>query len=238
MMTNDPIEQMRTNYRQLATQHQAGQLSWEQFVARVGQLQAKDQYGVPWSIDPRDGSMLRYDGSQWLPDTPPPQSAAQRPSAASPTPGSSVASLEKVAGTPKALRPTMQRLHARAIAMPLLALVPSMACGGLWFLYTFLGIFKSEGLQGIDFLTPIIVVGVPMVFWFYKKPLDKLLAPLDPIIGSIPTPLRFGIIFGVPMTLSCICSSVDSSGYGALRFSSLVSILIATILTRKTEVRP
>ena len=131
----------------------------------------------------------------------------------------------------------MQRVRAWVIAMPILALVPSLACGGIWFLYTFLGVFKYEGLQGIDLITPIIIVGVPILLWFFKKPIDNLLTPLDPVIGSIPMPLRFGIIFGVPIMLSCMCSSIASSGYGALRFSSLVSILVAAVLTRKVEVR-
>ena len=165
------------------------------------------------------------------------QLVAEGSSASTPKPGSSDASFEQVVETPEALSPILQRARARVNVMPILALAPSMACGSLWFLYTFLGVFKYEGLRGIDFLTPIIVVGTPVMLRFFKKPLDEKLAPLDPIIGNIPIPLRFGIIFGMPLMLSCICSTVTSSGYGALRFTSLVSIFVATILTRDVEVR-
>jgi len=152
-------------------------------------------------------------------------------------PGSSESSVEHVVEAPEALSPILQRARARVNVMPILALAPSMVCGSLWFLYTFIGVFKYEGLGGIDFLTPIIVIGMPIAMRLFRKPIDKLLSPLDPIIRNIPMPLRFGIIFGMPLMLSCICSTVTFSGYSAMSFTSLVSIFVATILTRNVEVR-
>ncbi len=117
-------------------------------------------------------------------------------------------------------------------ATPMLALVPSVACGGLWFLYTFIGLFKSEGIAGLDLGTPLVVIGLPLAFWFFKKPIDQLLLPLKPAILRLPRMTRLGISLALPLVLSCGCASLSSSGYGALTSVSFISILAAAVLMR------
>jgi hypothetical protein len=115
-------------------------------------------------------------------------------------------------------------------ASPLLVVVPSILCGSLWFLYTFLGVFKSEGIGGIDCITPLIVGGLPVLFWVFKKPIDKLLLPLKPGIQTVPRPMRLGIALAVPFVLGCGCSTLSSSGYLALNVSAFVSVMTAVVL--------
>jgi hypothetical protein len=115
---------------------------------------------------------------------------------------------------------------------PILALIPSVVCGGAWFLYTFIGVFKSGSIWGIDCLTPLIVVGLPVLFLVLKKPLDKLLLPLKPSLQRVPKPLRMGIALAVPLLLSCGCSTLIPSGYLALNASSFVSVMTAGVLLR------
>jgi len=117
-------------------------------------------------------------------------------------------------------------------ASPILALVPSAACGGLWFLYTFIGVFKSEGIRGVDWITPIILVGLPVFFWVYKKPIDQALMPLQPAITRFPRPLRLGVSLAVPFVLGCGCSLTSTSGYFALNVASFISIVTAAVLMR------
>lgn len=113
-----------------------------------------------------------------------------------------------------------------------MAIIPALLCGGLWFLYTFIGVFKGEGLRGIDFLTPLIVGGLPILFWILKKPLDQLLLPLKPFIQSVPKPVRLGICLAIPVFLGCGCSTVSPSGYFALSVSAFISVMTAGLLLR------
>ena len=126
---------------------------------------------------------------------------------------------------------TDSRSLLRSVA-PLLAVLPSLLCGALWFLYTFIGVFKYEGLDGIDFLTPMIVSGLPVLFWLFKKPLDRLMLPIKPLIQSAPKPLRLGICLAIPVFLGCGCSSLTPSGYFALSVSAFISVIVAGVLMR------
>jgi hypothetical protein len=204
-----------------------GRITPEQFQTEMVKLRWADTGGVWWTIDSAKGTFLRYDGARWMPAQPP--RAALQPAPVPPSRAQSVP-------LPQKESPTLARIRKLVAATPILALVPSVACGGLWFLYTTLGILDSEGLRGVDFITPIIVIGVPLLLWFFKKPIDRLLAPLGPTLQTIPMPLRFGIVLALPIFLGCGCATVSSSGYGSLNFVSLVSILAAAVLTRKIEV--
>jgi hypothetical protein len=230
------LDQVQSSYRRLLAQYNARQMPWEQFAAQVGQLRAQDPQGVWWTIDPRSGGWLRYDGRQWVSGqphlSPPPKIPARRETG---PPASSAVPIQ--AAQLARQRPSPGGLRARVIATPILALVPAVACGGLWFLYTFLGTFKGEGLSGIDFITPIIIIGVPFLLWAFRKPVDSILRPLDPLIQPIPMPLRYGIVLGIPVLLGCACAYINSYGYGSLRLSSFVSILAAAVLTRKPGVQ-
>ncbi len=46
------------------------------------------------------------------------------------------------------------RVKARLNAKPLLAFIPSALVGALWFLYTFMGVFKERRLEGRGFYYP------------------------------------------------------------------------------------
>jgi hypothetical protein len=135
----------------------------------------------------------------------------------------------------KVKKPVLSRKGIKGI--PFLALIPGLFCGGAWFLYTFVGVFKTEGLRGIDILTPAFIVLVPAAFWLFGKQIDKSLKPLVPLIGPFPKPLRYGIILGVPVLLGCGCSLISRSGYGLLNLSTLISALVAGILMRIPEVK-
>jgi len=116
--------------------------------------------------------------------------------------------------------------------LPILPIAPAVLCGGLWFLYTFVGVFKREGFWGVDFITPMIVGGLPILFWILKKPLDQLLLPVKPLIQSVPKPVRLGICLAIPFFLGCGCSAVTYSGYAALSVSAFISVMTAGLLLR------
>jgi hypothetical protein len=137
-------------------------------------------------------------------------------------------------GLPAAGSGLVQR-WLRFAATPVLALLPGAFCGGTWFLYTLLGIFKNEGIWGIDWLTPAILVGLPPLLWILSRPLDKLLMPLQSVRRSIPMPMRLGGALALPLVLSCCLTTVSTSGYGALHLASVISILVSFVLFRSPQ---
>ena len=137
----------------------------------------------------------------------------------------------QIAAAPNPAAAKMQRFVPRAL-LPILPLIPVLLCGGSWFLYTFIGVFKSEGIAGVDWMTPLIVVGLPALFWLLDKPLDKLFLPLKPVIQVLPKALRLGVCIAIPIVLGLALGALTEDGYWMLRFTSLVSVLAAAVLLR------
>lgn len=209
------FEELSQRYQQLRSQFDTGNISNDQFTAEVQKLRTQDPTGTWWAINPEDGSFLRYDGSQWIS----PEGTASRAGSASAKSGSSSPRLREI------LRPLM----------PIAGLVLSTSCGVIWSLYSMLRMGQGEKA---DFMTPFILGGLPIALWVFRKPIGVFLQPLQPILGPIPRPILLGAAFMVPIVLGVVLGSLTSSGYGAMRFSAIISILGAYVLTRRPQVQP
>ena len=73
------LQQLYEQYGRLRAQLQHRQLSHQQFVDAVHQLQAQDQAGNWWTIDPQTGQYLTYTANGWVPATPAATPAASQP---------------------------------------------------------------------------------------------------------------------------------------------------------------
>jgi len=227
---DDIFKENYERFLRLRKMQNAGKISPKQYRGELAKLKWTDVSGNWWTIDPNRGTFLQHDGSRWVPAKPPsiPAQPAQQIVSQQPAPVPRPA-LNPAGSAPD---PARSRLRTLLAASPILALVPSAACGGLWFLYTFIGVFKSEGIRGVDWITPIILVGLPVFFWVYKKPIDQALMPLQPAITRFPRPLRLGVSLAVPFVLGCGCSLTSTSGYFALNVASFISIVTAAVLMR------
>ena len=112
---------------------------------------------------------------------------------------------------------------------PILAMLPGVVVGGIWFFYTILQLILG-GSGGVDFLTPAILAGVPLILWLLRKPVDKLLLPLQKSQKSFPFAIRLGIALAVPMLFGCGCSAISTTGYSAMHFTALISTLFGYFL--------
>ena len=233
------FNQFQQRYQQLHAMREAGQLSPQQFMDELQKLRWQDGRQVWWTINP-EGVFMYFDGQKWVPAQPP-QPAPMPPNPVPVAPPRPVRPQEQPAPVPAvSSRPvqappkprTAKSGNSLRTFAPIMAIIPSLLCGSLWFLYTFIGVFKSEGMAGIDCVTPLIVGGLPVLFWALKKPIDKLLLPLKPVIQRVPKPLRLGITLAVPLLLGCGCSALTPSGYLGLNVSSFVGVMTASVLLR------
>jgi hypothetical protein len=221
-MPGHSVSQIREMYADLSRRRSRGEIDQAQFVAECHKLQAQDQDGVWWTVDPRTGSYLRYDGARWAPATPPLTPAPTPTARAGIKPEAGGTKVEGQAG-PK----------ARRFLVPIAGVVVSSSCGLLWTLYSLLRIGQGERP---DFMTFFIMAGLPIGLWLFRKGANRLLRPLEQYRRQFPRPLLLGVSFAIPIVLGLFLSSVSGSGYGAMRWTALFSIISAFILTRKPQV--
>ncbi len=221
------LNQMMQAHRQLTTDFQANRIDKASYSAALTCLKALDAEKRWWSCTP-EGAFVWYDGSRWIPGQPPAGPAqpvvrpTQPPVKAAPaaTGGDHASALKK--------NPHLKGWRKIA-ATPILAILPGAVIGGVWFLYTLVQLVLG-GYEGVDFLTPAILIGVPLLLWLLRKPLDSLLHPLQKFQASFPFALRLGIALALPVLLGCGCSAISTTGFSALHFTALVSTLFSYFL--------
>jgi len=228
-MENQPmtLNEMMQAYQKLNNDFNARRMDKAAYSAALTQLKAKDAEGRWWSCSP-EGGFVWYDGSRWIPGQPVVSSVqTPPPMIASTTTGSQQAASLKKSPPMKGWR--------KLTSTPIMAILPGAVIGGLWFLFTLIRLILDGG-RGVDILTPLILTGVPLVLWLLRKPLDKLLIPLQKFHKSFPYALRLGIAFAVPMLTGCGCSAIFTSGYTAMHFTALMSTLFGYFLLRSPKV--
>jgi drug/metabolite transporter (DMT)-like permease len=114
----------------------------------------------------------------------------------------------------------------------ILGLIVPLATAFLWLLYSFLARGEAR-----DLLTPLIIGGVPLIFIYFRRPIDQLLLPLQPILRPIPKVLRFILSLALPVVLAYVLAARTYSGYGVPRLVSLISLVGGYVLIRTPEVK-
>lgn len=222
------ITQMMQAYQQLTNDFNSGKIDKKTYAAALVQLRAIDAEKRWWSCTP-EGDFVWYDGKHWIP-SPPPKiiSAGEYRS-------QHAAQISPITASSTQVNPpqtnTSSKGWRKLTSTPILAILPGAVVGGLWFLFTLVRLFLG-GMEGVDILTPLILTGVPLLLWLLRKPLDKLLIPLQKFHKSFPYALRLGIAFVVPMLTGCGCSVVFTSGYTAMHFTALMSTLFGYFFLR------
>ncbi len=114
----------------------------------------------------------------------------------------------------------------------ILGLVVPLATAGLWFIYSLLARGEAR-----DFLTPLILAVVPLSFVYFRRPIDRVLLPLQPLLRPIPRLLRYILAIALPLVLAYIIAAKTYSGYGVPRLVSLIGLVLGYVLIRNPEVR-
>ena len=215
------LNQMMQAYQQLTNDFNTRKIDKTTYSAALVRLRAIDEEKRWWSCTP-EGGFVWYDGTRWLPGQPP---------MVSPPKGNP--SQPSIQVAPQTNSPS--KGWRKLTTTPFLAILPGAVVGGLWFLFTLMRLILG-GTGGVDILTPVILSGVPLLIWLLRKPLDKLLLPLQKFHKSFPYAIRLGMALTVPMLLGCGCSTIITSGYTAMHFTALISTLFGYFLLRSPKV--
>lgn len=220
------LNQMIQTHQQLTNDFNTRRMDKTAYSAALTQLKARDAEGRWWSCTP-EGGFVWYDGKSWIPGQPVVNPAQSPARVASPTTVDQQAAVVKKSPSVKGWR--------KLASTPILAVLPGAVIGGIWFLYTLIQLILGK-TGGVDILTPLILTSVPLLLWLLRKPLDKLLIPLQKFHKSFPYALRLGLAMAIPMLLGCGCSAIFRSGYSALHFTALMSTLFGYFLLRSPKV--
>jgi hypothetical protein len=72
------FDQARKIYEELKTKYQGGEINPESYEAEVNALVISDSEGAHWQIGVKSGHWYRFDGREWVKDTPPPQEVHEK----------------------------------------------------------------------------------------------------------------------------------------------------------------
>ena len=206
------LDQLREQYQVLHTRYQDQEINQDQFIATVHQLRALDSEGFWWTIQPETGAYLKYQDGSWQ--------------SASPPRSSNLADQPPQQNLPKSKK---KANVFGCLSSPLMVGVMSFGSAGLWLIYSNIRAEKEIW----DFFTPLIMGGVPFLLRLYQERIDGLLKSVYQVTTQFPFAMRTGAAFALPVVLGLVTSTMNSSGYGALRLTTLVSIVGGYILTRK-----
>jgi hypothetical protein len=238
------LEEIVFQYRLLRQQVNNRQISPEQYVQAVKQLQGVDHFGYYWNIDPQKNNYLRFDGVAWI-ATPLPLGLTANSNTQSrfiqpPVPPPSAAQNELPATIPTAdsvlpvLPVKWQRFFGK---YPLVAFLPVFGFTTLWFVFTIPAAIKGEGMAGIDWFTPIVFGLLPLFLWLLRRRLNAVSSLVHAILKPFPKPLKIIMPLALPILMGCGCGFVTESGYLYLALVSLVSILFASLVFRVSNIR-
>jgi hypothetical protein len=220
-------EQKRTL---LSAQLARGQITQEAFAQAVNALRITDSAGRIWQPSPSPAGWLCWNGTAWLAATPPGlgSSPGQKPAKDFNEFKSSLMTVDefkKVSkNVPLAKRPQKW--------WDLLSILGGVVAAILWFLY---GSVRS-GREGFDFITPFLMIGIPIILVWFRGDIDKLLDPLQPHRKKISKVLLIGLGIATPFLTAWILYNIfNISQYPLMQANMIVGTFAAYAITRDPQ---
>jgi len=131
-----------------------------------------------------------------------------------------------------ALRPMLNPLRR-------IPLIGRFGIGGFVLVIGLLIRYKSglfETREGLDLITPLLMLLLPILFVVFRKPIDTMLLPLDPLRRKIPKIVLIGIGLAVPYLIAHILYSwFNMAMYPFLRVSVVLGTMVSYAILRTPE---
>lgn len=227
-------------YQQLAAQRRAGQIDEETYVAAISQLRVQDTDGRWWAIDSENGRWLAWNGTAWMPATPP--EAGTSPPSPPHVLGSMTGQEESLQQRAQTLRRSLdtksflQEAREKPLAQrsegwwSAAAIFGGIISAVLWFLYSSV---RGVAYEGLDLLTPLLMVSIPVGQTLFRGPIDRMLMPLQKYRERVPRLMLVGAGLVAPFVVSWILYTVFRiSQYRFLRWSVLLGSMVSYIIVR------
>jgi len=243
-------EQKRIDY---SARRRSGQLTPAQYAKALTSLQVTDAHGTIWQPNPSGDGWIFWNGTSWLPGIP-----AQKP-ASGPDPYYIPPTTPKSSG-PGTLSPpprskdfnefksslmTVDEFKKVSKDVPLakrpqkwwdlLSILGGVVAAILWFLYG--GIRSSR--EGLDLITPLLMIAIPLILVWFRADIDKILLPFQPHRKKISRILLIGLGIATPFLTAWILYNIfQISQYPLIQANMVVGTLAAYAITRDPQILP
>jgi hypothetical protein len=241
-------------YTELQVQRQNGSLSDQQYRTLIDQLRVTDQKGIWWQLDPGGTGWIFWNGTQWQPGTPPlpvqtspympPASHASGVRNPQPEPAETQNFSEFRAGimdkdTFNQISKSLPWNKRPQIWWDRLSIMMGIVMAVIWFVYS--GIVPITSLltkggmrEGVDFISPILIVAMPLFLIWKRKAIDNFLMPLQPSRKKVSRKMLIGMGIAVPFLTAFILYHVfQISQYPLMYVNIIIGTLASYALVRE-----
>ena len=112
----------------------------------------------------------------------------------------------------------------------------AIAAFAYWVRQAMAGMGQREGL---DFDTPLLMLGIPVAFMLLRRPIDWLLRPLQSIRKRIPTLVLLGIGLAIPfLTAYLLYNGAGMRQYPLVRWNVFIGLILSYVVLRTPKPAP
>ena len=217
----------------LSGQLARGQITQEAYTASINALRVTDSAGRIWQPAPSPSGWLCWNGTAWQPAMPPLAVMGNPPAQKSAKDFNEFKSslmtideFKKVSkDVPLAKRPQKW--------WDLLSILGGIVAAVLWFLY---GSVRS-GREGFDLITPILMIGIPIILVWFRSDIDQILLPLQPHRKKISKIILIGLGIAIPFLTAWILYNIfNISQYPLMQWNMVVGTFAAYAITRDPQI--
>jgi zinc-ribbon domain len=211
---------------QLSGRLSDGQITRDQYTDAISALRVTDPQGRWWQPDPEGPGWLAWDGSAWKPATPPLSTGGLQP------------------GTPRKLVEFQSRMMtvdefkkmSREVPLSkrpqkwwdLASILGGIVAACLWLLYS-----GNPWGEGIDFITAVLMAGLPIFMIWFREDLDVILLQVQQYRKNINKLLLVGIGMAFPFLTSFILFNfLDIRENALVQYNMIIGAFGAYIITR------
>ncbi|MCG7854734.1 MAG: hypothetical protein MIO88_02645, partial [Methanoregulaceae archaeon] len=227
------FDEAQQRFARLTAQRGQGQITEDHYRTQVNELRVQDPSGTWWQPDPGSGGWIFWNGSAWVPGTPPKSAgSAQKPrresSKSQSVPARSTTFMDmKTFREISRTQPLSQRPQKW---FDLLSILGGIAVAVLWFIY---GSIRA-GTEGFDLITPILLIGIPVILALYRSQIDEMLVSIQPFRQKFSRPLLIGLAIAIPFLTAFLLFNVFGfSNYGLLHWNIIIGTLLSYVIIRE-----
>jgi hypothetical protein len=232
-MVQMEFDEAQQRFARLTARMNQGQITEEQYRTQVNELRVQDPSGTWWQPDPDSGGWIFWDGSAWVPGTPPKgakpaQGPRSEPQKNQPVPSGGSTFMDMKTFQEISRNQPLSRRPQKWF--DLLSILAGVAVAVLWFLY---GSIRA-GTEGFDLITPILLVGIPVMLAIYRRRIDDVLVPVQPFRQRFSRPLLIGLGIATPFLTAFILFNVFGiSNYALLHWNIIIGTLLSYAILRE-----